>query len=165
MAAEADVVALTDSHLSTLDRRLEKDFRDFQALAATNDPRVGVTGIALPLQGKSGGDYAAHFLPLRNAPRRPSLDDPSAEAAVFIRRAELDTRSGLQLLVKRFDFTPRETEVLQAIVELRGVPQVSALLGISQRTAKAHLHSVFAKTGTNRQADLIRLVAGFAGPI
>lgn len=164
MLSEADVVALADGHLFSLDRQLTKDFRDFQSLAALGDARIGVEGIALPLLGRSGRDYVVHFLPLRPAAMRPGFDDPRADAAVFIRRAEVDMRSGLQVLARRYDFTPREADVLQAIVGVRGIPQVSVLLGISTRTAKAHLHSVFAKTGTDRQADLIKLVAGFATP-
>jgi len=161
---DADVVGLQDGQLFCRDRQLIKDFRDFLSLAANGDARIGVGGIALPLLGKSGQNYVVHFLPLRAAPERPSFDDPRADAALFIRRAEVDMRSGLHLLARRFDFTPRETDVLQAIVAVRGIPQVSSLLGISERTAKAHLHSVFAKTGTDRQADLIKLVAGFAVP-
>jgi DNA-binding CsgD family transcriptional regulator len=34
-------------------------------------------------------------------------------------------------------------------------------LGISEATAKTHLHHVFEKTGTSRQADLVKLVAGY----
>ncbi|MBW8852928.1 MAG: helix-turn-helix transcriptional regulator, partial [Bradyrhizobium sp.] len=162
MLDEADVVALKNRQLVSLDRRLAKDFRDYQSLAALGDARIGVEGIALPLLGKSGRDYVVHFLPLRPAARRPSFDDPRADAAIFIRLAEVDTRSGLQMLARRYHFTPREADVLQAIVEVRGIPQVASVLGISPRTAKAHLQSVFAKTGTDRQADLVRLVAGFA---
>jgi DNA-binding CsgD family transcriptional regulator len=28
---------------------------------------------------------------------------------------------------------------------------------------KSHLHHIYAKTGTKRQADLVKLVAGYAG--
>jgi DNA-binding CsgD family transcriptional regulator len=163
MLEEADVVKLADQRLSTLDRGLGKDFLDFLGLAATGDTKIGSQGIALPLRGKSGDDYVVHFLPLRPAAPRPDFDDPLASAAIFIRRAKVDTRSGLYLLARRHGLTSRETEVLQAIVEVRGVPQVAHLLGISARTAKAHLHSVFAKTGTDRQVDLVKLVAAFAG--
>ncbi|MDO8360223.1 MAG: helix-turn-helix transcriptional regulator [Devosia sp.] len=165
MSEQADVVAVNGQQLLTLDRGLGRDFRDFLNLAMLGDAKLGNDGIVLPLLGRSGDDYIVHFLPLRAAPRRPSFDDPGAEAAVFIRRAKVDTRSGLQMLVQRFDLTPRESEVLQAIVEVRGVSQVAALLGITARTAKAHLHSVFAKTGTDRQADLVKLIAGYAAPI
>jgi DNA-binding CsgD family transcriptional regulator len=39
------------------------------------------------------------------------------------------------------------------------------VLEISQATVKTHLSRLFDKTGTNRQADLVKIVAGFANPI
>jgi CreA protein len=35
----------------------------------------------------------------------------------------------------------------------------------SEKTSKTHLRHVFAKTDTNRQADLVKLVAGYANPL
>ena len=54
--------------------------------------------------------------------------------------------------------------VLFAIVKIGGVPEVARMLGISEATVKTHLQRVFGKTDTARQADLVKLVAGFAGP-
>ena len=54
--------------------------------------------------------------------------------------------------------------VLFAVVEAGGVGDVAALLGLSQATVKTHLRQVFAKTGVARQAELVRLVAGFLSP-
>jgi DNA-binding CsgD family transcriptional regulator len=41
------------------------------------------------------------------------------------------------------------------------VPEVAPVLGISETTVKTHLQRVFEKTGTNRQAHLIKLVTGY----
>jgi DNA-binding CsgD family transcriptional regulator len=38
-------------------------------------------------------------------------------------------------------------------------------LGTAESTVKTHLHHVFTKTGTRRQADLVKLVAGFSNPL
>ena len=38
-------------------------------------------------------------------------------------------------------------------------------LGIAETTVKTHLHRVFAKTGVSRQADLVKLAAGFSNPV
>jgi DNA-binding CsgD family transcriptional regulator len=54
--------------------------------------------------------------------------------------------------------------VLQAVVEVGGVPAVAETLGISVATVKTHLNHVFTKTGTIRQADLVKLVASHASP-
>jgi DNA-binding CsgD family transcriptional regulator len=38
-------------------------------------------------------------------------------------------------------------------------------MGISPSTVKTHLRRLFAKTGTDRQADLVKLVAGYVNPL
>ena len=60
------------------------------------------------------------------------------------------------------DLTPTELRVLLAIVESGGVPQVAAALGIAYSTVRTHLGRLFSKTGTSRQADLVKLVVSFS---
>jgi DNA-binding CsgD family transcriptional regulator len=55
--------------------------------------------------------------------------------------------------------------VLRAVVEIGGVPEIADALGIGEATVKTHLHRLFAKTGTSRQAELVKLVAGFSNPL
>ena len=55
--------------------------------------------------------------------------------------------------------------MLLGIVEIGGVPEVACLLGVAETTIKTHLRRVFLKTGAVRQADLVRLVAGFMSPL
>jgi DNA-binding CsgD family transcriptional regulator len=38
-------------------------------------------------------------------------------------------------------------------------------LGVAEATVKTHLHHLFAKTGTSRRAELVKLVAGFSNPL
>jgi DNA-binding CsgD family transcriptional regulator len=38
------------------------------------------------------------------------------------------------------------------------------MLGVSQSTVKTHLGHLFEKTGTRRQAELVKLTAGFEIP-
>jgi len=61
--------------------------------------------------------------------------------------------------------TPAELRVLFAIIEVGGVPEVAEVLGISESTVKTHLHHVFGKTGTTRQADLVKFVAGYSNAL
>jgi DNA-binding CsgD family transcriptional regulator len=58
-----------------------------------------------------------------------------------------------------------ELRVLLAIVESGPVPEVAVVLGIAEATVKTHLRSLFQKTGASRQADLVKLVAGFRSPL
>jgi DNA-binding CsgD family transcriptional regulator len=55
--------------------------------------------------------------------------------------------------------------VLLALVEVGGVVETAEVLGVVEGTVRTHLHRVFAKTGTKRQAELVKLVAGFSNPL
>ena len=61
--------------------------------------------------------------------------------------------------------TPTELRVLLAIVGVGGVPEVATALGVAVTTVKTHLGRLFEKTGATRQADLVKLVAGYATPL
>lgn len=84
---------------------------------------------------------------------------------MFVRKAELELPHPVEALAKRYGLTAAEMRILFAIVEIGGVPDVANMLGISQATVKTHLQRIFDKTDTARQADLVKIVAGFAGPI
>jgi DNA-binding CsgD family transcriptional regulator len=104
-------------------------------------------------------------LPLTAGMRRKAGTSYAAVAAVFVRKAALDAPSLLEAIAKRHQLTPSELRVLLAIVEIGGVPEVAKALGISETTVKTHLRHVFEKTGTTRQADLVKLVVRFANPL
>jgi DNA-binding CsgD family transcriptional regulator len=55
--------------------------------------------------------------------------------------------------------------VLLAVVEVGGVPEVAEALGIAETTVKTHLSRLYQKTGAGRQADLVKIVAGFSNPL
>ena len=46
-----------------------------------------------------------------------------------------------------------------------GGRETGGALGIAETPVKRHLHRVFAKTGVSRQADLVKLAAGFSNPL
>jgi len=52
-----------------------------------------------------------------------------------------------------------------ATVQIGRIREIAAVLGLSVPTVKTHLRRLFEKTGTKRQADLIKLVAGYMSPI
>ena len=89
----------------------------------------------------------------------------SAVAALFVRKAELDLPHPLEALAGHYQLTPTELKVLIGVVQIGGVPEIADAFGVSQTTVKTHLSRLFGKTGTSRQADLVKIVAGFASPL
>jgi DNA-binding CsgD family transcriptional regulator len=55
--------------------------------------------------------------------------------------------------------------VLQAVMQTSGIAALAQSLGISRATVKTHLNRLLAKTGSKRQADLVRLTAAHSGPL
>jgi DNA-binding CsgD family transcriptional regulator len=49
-------------------------------------------------------------------------------------------------------------------VEIGGVPEIAPILGIAEPTVRTHLRHIFEKTGTNRRADLVKVVAAYSNP-
>ena len=135
-----------------------------QVFADNGGVAIGTRGIALPLTARDGERYVMHMLPLTPATRTGIGMAGKAVAALFVRKVALDSRCG-ELVARTFELTPAELRVLLTIVEVGGVPETSAALGIAESTVKTHLHRVFAKTGARRQADLVKLTAGFSNPL
>lgn len=133
--------------------------------AGDGDAAVGVDGIAVPLLMRDAQRYVAHVLPLTSGARRQVSRSYSAAAALFIHKAALDSPSPPQVIAKAYRLTPTELRVLLAVVEIGGVPEVAEALGIAETTVKTHLGRLYEKTGAVRQADLVKLVAGYANPI
>ena len=138
---------------------------DVLAAADSGDGAVGARGVALPLATRDGGAYLAHVLPLTSGARRKAGTAYAAAAAIFVRKAELELPSTPEVIARHYRLTPSELRVLLAVIEVGGVPQVAEALGIADTTVKTHLGSVYGKTGTSRQADLVKLVAGFQSPL
>lgn len=163
--AAGDILSVVGGRLVANDAQVNRTLEDVFAAAGRGDAALGVKGIAIPLIGKNGERYVGHALPLTSGARRNAGVAYTAAAALFIRKAALVTSSHPEVIGKTFNLTPMELRVLLAIVEVGGVPQVAAALGVADTTIKTHLGRLFEKTGAKRQADLVKLVAGYATPL
>lgn len=160
-----DVLRAVDGRLTARDAQIGQALRESFAAADNGDSEIGCKGIALPLVGCDGTHYVAHVLPLTAGARRRAGTAYTAAAAVFVRKAALETPSAPEAIANAYNLTPSELRVLLAIVEVGGVPEVAAALGVAVTTVKTHLGRLFEKTGVGRQADLVKLVAGYSSPL
>ncbi|HEX9589253.1 MAG TPA: helix-turn-helix transcriptional regulator [Bradyrhizobium sp.] len=138
--------------------------RTLREIVADGGGAPGGKGAALPLTAQDGERYVMHVLPLTAAARAATGIAYKAVAALFVRKVALDNPVG-ELVARHFELTPAELRVLLSIVEIGGVPETAAALGVAETTVKTHLHRVFSKTGASRQADLVKLAAGFSSPL
>jgi DNA-binding CsgD family transcriptional regulator len=165
LLTDAAILRCVSGRLSVFDRQAQCTLRAAIAAARADDAPVDMRGVTVPLTAYDGKQWLAHVLPLTRHARRHTNTAYTAVAAVFIRKVGLDLTYALATLASVYNLTPAEMRVFAAIVEFGGVPEVAPVLGISETTVKTHLQHIFEKTGTNRQADLVKLVAGFESPL
>ncbi len=164
MVAAGETLRVAGGRLVTGDVQTDQTLLDIFATSAEGDAAVGTKGIAVPLATEDGEPFVAHVLPLTSGARRRAGAAYAAVAAVFVHKAALAPPSQPEMVARTYKLTPSELRVLLAVVNVGGVPETAATLGIAETTVKFHLRSLFEKTGTKRQADLVKLVAGFANP-
>jgi len=82
------------------------------------------------------------------------------DAAVMLFIIDPANRAGTppSLVMDAFGLTRAEARVALAVSSGLGIPEAAIRLGLSTNTVKTHLRRVFAKTGVDRQADLVRLM-------
>jgi DNA-binding CsgD family transcriptional regulator len=127
------------------------------AAARGTDELAPGGSIILPAE-ESGTSLVVHVVPLSAHAAAHILDRDRPAVGLFI----VDRRRGMLDRVKvfsaMFHLTPAEGRVLDALIFNDGPPQsIAAKLNISDMTARTHLKHILAKTGTHRQADLVRL--------
>jgi DNA-binding CsgD family transcriptional regulator/PAS domain-containing protein len=165
MLDAGDLLRSVGGRLVAGDAQVEQSLRETAAAAASGDEEAGSASVVVPLRARDDKRYVAHMLPLTGGARRHAGEALAAAAALFVRKAELQYPSPPEVIGKTYGLTPAELRVLLGIVEIGGVPEVAAAFGIADTTVKTHLGRLYAKTGTGRQADLVKLVAGFAMPL
>jgi DNA-binding CsgD family transcriptional regulator len=167
MLALREVFCEAGGRLVATNPQTDQALRTIFIDAGNGDSALGTKGIALPLTGRGhdGEHYAAHLLPLMSGARRRAGADYAAVAALFVHKAALAVPHPLESIATRYHLTPTELRILLAIVEVGGVPEVAEALGIRQGTVKTHLRHLYEKLGAHRQADLVKLVAGYSSPL
>jgi DNA-binding CsgD family transcriptional regulator len=163
MLDDGRILRLRNDALATADCR--PALSDAIAAAGRGDADLGTGGIAVPLSAPPQTPWLAHVLPLTSGARRETGINFDAVAAVFVHQTSLESPSSMQSMSKFYRLTPGEMRVLSAMSEVCGISAVADAVGISEATVKTHLQRLFAKTGTKRQTELMKLVAAHASPL
>jgi DNA-binding CsgD family transcriptional regulator len=115
------------------------------------------------LNTSQGEWYLLHVLPLNGGVRGGG--DPlagSATAVIFVHKVALKLCAATELAARSYSLSRAESRVLQRLTDGATIPAVA--LGVAPPTVNTHVAHIFEKTNTRRQADLLKLVAGFVAP-
>jgi DNA-binding CsgD family transcriptional regulator len=138
------------------------------AAAVTKVAQATQNGAAVPdtlrITGAEGqGDTIFVVMPLEAPDRR--MGGASAQIALFMQEANSFVPLPTEVWGKLFGLTGGELRVLQGLVEGATPAEIAEVYGIANSTVRTHLLSLFRKTGTRRQADLVRLALNSVPPV
>lgn len=111
-------------------------------------------------RGSGCKPYTVQAIPLRLSHAR-FLNGPAA-ALVLVVDPERAAHLPPEDLQKLYDLTPAEAEVAIRVLRGHGLQYVADELRVTLSTVRVHLQRVFEKTGTHRQAELVRLLIELA---
>lgn len=145
-----------------LNKALLKAIHDATSPAAMLEPGI-CRGIAVPTE--EGTTLAIHVVPIGSANNWGDVRVSSAAAALFIANDNSTASPPLDAFAARYGLTRMEARVLAEVLTGEGLRRVSERLEIGATTARSHLQKVFLKTGTSKQAELVRLFFAQTVPI
>jgi len=77
---------------------------------------------------------------------------------VFLSVESEDEGLSIAAVQKLFNLTPKEAALALQLTTGKTLQEASETLNISLNTSRAHLRAIFAKTGLDRQAKLVRAI-------
>lgn len=143
--------------LTASDRTAKERLEDLLARMSTRGERIPTseTG-AVALPRPKGRPLVAYISPIPNALR----ETLGARAGmILLVDPDTDREPARALLQQAFALTPAETRLAVGLVQGHDLQSIAHLHGVSIGTLRVHLKSIFSKTGTRRQAQLLSLLA------
>ena len=130
------------------------------ALARVSLPGGPPTVNSIPVAAGEGGlPHIIHLLPIRGAANDVFTQATALLIVTPVDRAAVPTAEVLQGL---FDLTPAEARIARGIAGAQTVDALAGAAGVTRETVRSQLKAVLAKTGLNRQSELVSLLAGVA---
>lgn len=162
----ADALFAMSDGLAIKDRQLVATERESTALlkviikSAIDAQTTGGAGGGVRIKRHSGGpDWLALTSPYPRFLEHLPVPTPAA----VVRILETEVHPALkEEHADLFRLTHREIEIACALLEGHSIESLAARLGMSRNTARVHLQSMFRKTETNRQSDLVRILTTIA---
>jgi DNA-binding CsgD family transcriptional regulator/PAS domain-containing protein len=130
------------------------------AIAACAEPGLAAAPPNLVLLSRGEGRRP---LSVRVAPAPPGAVPPwlagsRPSAILCVTDPELDPAPATEELRSRFGLTRAQAALAVEILGGDGIQAAADRLSITRATARTHLAQIFAKTGTQRQSELVRLL-------
>lgn len=158
-------IRLVNNRLSPADSAARAALSKAIEAATRDDADMDMSAHSVAIPCGAGGGYVATLLPIENGQRRGILAPFAASVAVFTQDPVQAPLMPGEAFARLHGLTGGELRVLMALSQGLGGMEAADMLGISEPTIRSHLKHIFSKTGTSRQADLLRLLHNSTPPI
>lgn len=152
-----DGVALNFRGLSFLNTKADQVFQNMiSALYQSKLPMSAKSGgVILVPRISSGRPYSMMLVPL---PEQKNAGLDGAAAAIFLFDPSAHKATAIELFVLSYRLTRSEAEIAHSLVSGDTLEDIAEQRSVTRNTVKSHLHSIFEKTETNRQSELVSLL-------
>jgi DNA-binding CsgD family transcriptional regulator/PAS domain-containing protein len=150
-----DERASTRSRVASLSQAVE--------LAAQGDTPLGRRGIGLALQSSGEPPLIAYVLPLQVSAVRSAFNP--AAVAIFLCTRDNSAPVADAVLATLYELTPTEIRVVKLLAQGQSTKAIARLMGVTDHTITTHTKHIYAKTGANKQSQLVALVAAHTPPV
>lgn len=138
-------------------------FRDFLAgstAEALNEGEGDIHSFVVPRDGNRR-PITMLFMPVKDQPFRRT--DRDTVAVLFMADPERPVEIDPRMLVRLYGLSRAEARVAVLLGRGLRLEQAAQHLGLTYETVRKHLKQIFGKTGTDRQAELIRTMTSGPG--
>lgn len=157
--SQNDGLSLSRSGLIIARGTSGKKLAELISLASITSAGNGMhSGGVLGVERHSGRrPYFVLVTPTRSSAFSFSKELPGA--IVFVSDPEQRVRHGLGVLCDLFGMTPAECRVTLLLGDGKSLREISTLLNVSSNTLKSQVASIYRKTGSSRQGQLVHLLS------
>jgi DNA-binding CsgD family transcriptional regulator len=143
--------------ISATDFKTSRELRSL-IVAASREPTEPRQGTLVVIRDPDGvASLAVHVVPL---PRQSSPCLSNLEygiAGLFIIDCQQGSAGRIDVFAEHFGLTSAEARVLLELVTGGGISRAAEKLNLASSTVQSHLKHILEKTGTHRQAELVRV--------
>ena len=144
---------MLEANYANDNRKLQRLIRD--ALMQTGASRLSITeGVSV---GRQSGQLNWGVVVQSISPDEWTEGKQRPSVAVFVRDTSGKAEPSIKLAQQLFQLTPAETALAIQLANGLSLEETAEALNIRRNTARAHLRSIFSKTGVRRQTELVRI--------
>lgn len=164
--AESGVASIVDARLRATRAADQKLLIHHISQKANEQAAISVEDRYVTFALEQSGSPHPITVIVRPGPSYAPVSAPLKRTAVVILR-DPSRRSSISVanLERLFDLTPAEARLASLLADGLSLTEAAAELDVRRTTVRSQLQSIFVKTGTNRQGDLVRLLLSSAAPL